>query len=187
MTPDIYFTADSHHRHKRIIEIAKRPFSSNEEMDGVLIERWNSRVKKNSDLVFHLGDFSFAEHTPYLQRLNGQKHLCPGNHDKQKFINSAEGWCSVRDLRYLKLPDGTKIMLCHYAMRTWRNSHHGALHLYGHSHGSMPGDSQCLDVGVDCWDFYPVNIDEIRWRLRTQPSRSEPDHHQPKEEQCEQS
>jgi calcineurin-like phosphoesterase family protein len=57
----------------------------------------------------------------------------------------------------------------------WNASHHGALHFYGHSHGNLPGDSQSLDVGVDCWDFRPASLAEIRARLATLPTRREPD------------
>ena len=61
---------------------------------------------------------------------------------------------------HVKMPDGLQLVLCHYAMRVWRNSHHGAIHLYGHSHGNLIGDSQSCDVGVDCWRFSPVSIEE---------------------------
>jgi calcineurin-like phosphoesterase family protein len=43
--------------------------------------------------------------------------------------------------------------------------HHGDLHLYGHSHGSLPGTAARTDVGVDCFEFRPVTLDEIRVRL----------------------
>jgi hypothetical protein len=33
---------------------------------------------------------------------------------------------------------GQPIVLCHYAMRVWNRSHHGAWHLYGHSRGNLP-------------------------------------------------
>jgi hypothetical protein len=41
-----------------------------------------------------------------------------------------------------------------------------------HSHGGLAGDSQSLDVGVDCWDFRPVTLREIKERLATMPSAS---------------
>jgi calcineurin-like phosphoesterase family protein len=62
-------------------------------------------------------------------------------------------------------------VLCHYGLRVWDRSHHGALHLYGHSHGTLPGDSQSLDVGVDGWEFTPVNIEQVRDRMKTMPKR----------------
>jgi len=65
--------------------------------------------------------------------------------------------------------DGDKqlIALCHYAMRVWRNSFHASWHLYGHSHGMLPEipHSLSFDVGVDCWDFYPVSIEEIKAKM----------------------
>ena len=60
-------------------------------------------------------------------------------------------------------------------------SHHGSLMLYGHSHGSLPGTDQSLDVGVDCWDLAPTNLEKIMARMRTLPRYKHDDHHQPRE------
>jgi calcineurin-like phosphoesterase family protein len=67
--------------------------------------------------------------------------------------------------------DGIRIVMLHYSMRVWPASHYGALHFYGHSHGNLLGDRQSLDVGVDCWDFRPVRLEEIQQRLLTLPER----------------
>jgi calcineurin-like phosphoesterase family protein len=171
---NIWFTSDHHFGHARIIELGRRPFSSVDEMDEEMIRRWNAVVAPD-DLVYHLGDFAFAGHTPYLDRLKGTKHLILGNHDHSNQIGKAEGWSAVDSLLHVILPDGTPLVLCHYALRVWNRSHHGAIHLYGHSHGNLPGDSQSCDVGVDCWAFAPVSIDQIRARLALSPPRSEPD------------
>jgi calcineurin-like phosphoesterase family protein len=79
----------------------------------------------------------------------------------------------------LKKLDMLPITLCHYAMRTWNMSHYGALHFFGHSHGNLQGDSQSCDVGVDCWGFVPVSLDQVKERMQAFPRRIEPDHHQP--------
>lgn len=171
----VWFTSDHHFGHKRIIELAKRPFASVEEMDEAMIERWNARVAPG-DLVYHLGDFAFADHTPYLERLKGQKRLVVGNHDHSNRVNKAKGWSTIDSLLHITVTD-TPLVLCHYAMRVWSRSHHGAIHLYGHSHGNLPGDSQSSDVGVDCWNFKPVSLEEIRERLSKSFPRREPDHH----------
>jgi len=172
----VWFTSDHHFGHKRIIELAKRPFASVEEMDEHMIECWNDVVKPG-DLVYHLGDFAFADHTPYLKRLRGQKRLILGNHDHSNRVKKAEGWATVDSLLHVTVDD-TPLVLCHYAMRVWSQSHHGAIHLYGHSHGNLKGDSQSLDVGVDCWAFEPVSLDEIKSRLAFGKPRTEPDHHE---------
>jgi calcineurin-like phosphoesterase family protein len=61
--------------------------------------------------------------------------------------------------------DGTRIVMCHYALRVWPRQHHGAIHLFGHSHGKVPGTPTSLDVGVDCWGFTPVSLSNIRGQL----------------------
>lgn len=172
----IWFTSDQHFGHKRIIELAHRPFASVEDMDETMIKLWNERIAK-SDLVYHLGDFAFADHTPYLSRLNGQKRLILGNHDHSNRVKAAKGWSTIDSLLHVTVDD-VPLVLCHYAMKVWNRSHYGAIQLYGHSHGSLPGDSQSLDVGVDCWDFAPVALIEIKQRLANSPRRyQEPDHH----------
>ena len=69
--------------------------------------------------------------------------------------------------------DGQHIVLLHYGMRVWPRSHHGAIHLYGHSHGNLPGDNQSVDVGVDYpeWAMRPVSLPEIMGHLKTLPAR----------------
>lgn len=176
----IWFTADHHFGHKRIIELAQRPFASVEEMDEEMIKRWNLLVAPE-DLVYHLGDFAFADHQPYLDRLNGQKSLILGNHDHSNRVKKAKGWSTIDSLLHVDvLGEEAPIVLCHYGMRVWNRSHHGALHFYGHSHGTLPGDSQSCDVGVDCWAYAPVVLEEIKARLLTLPKRGLPDHHTPK-------
>jgi calcineurin-like phosphoesterase family protein len=54
-------------------------------------------------------------------------------------------------------------------MRTWAGAVRGAIHVYGHSHGRLPGNSKSCDVGVDCWDFYPVDLPTITARLAASP------------------
>lgn len=168
---NVWFTADTHFGHASIIRFSNRPFSSVEDMDETLIQRWNERVKPD-DVVWHLGDFAFHKSKEQLitlfDRLNGHKCLITGNHDHSDTRRLL--WTNIKALTTLNL-DKMPIVLCHYGMRVWDRSHHGSLHLYGHSHNTLPGNNQSLDVGVDCWDYRPVNIDEIRARLKTLPVR----------------
>ena len=164
----IFFTSDTHFGHANIIKHCNRPFSSVEDMDETMITNWNSRVRSN-DTVYHLGDFTMKngqEALAYESRLNGFIHLIWGNHDRASVRNMDKVWGSSSYAAEICV-DGHHITLCHYAMRVWNHSHHGALMLYGHSHGMLPPIKNSLDVGVDCWDFAPVTLPEILNRLGT--------------------
>lgn len=172
-----FFTSDTHLGHANIIKHCNRPFASVGEMDGVIIANWNAVVRPGDD-VWHLGDFAHRNSksaSSYLARLAGRKHLIWGNHDSAE-TRGLSGWSSSRAMAEIAV-DGTRIVLLHYAMKVWPRSHHGALHFYGHSHGTLPGDGQSLDVGVDCWDLRPVRLAEIGRRLATLPERRPPDRH----------
>lgn len=177
--PKYFFTSDTHFGHANIIRYSKRPWLKPGDvdsrgdwisrqvaaertvaMDKEMIERWNSVVSPG-DYVYHLGDFCFGNFNSYFHRLNGLITFIEGNHDKEARANKD------RFHSYHKLLEtdihGQRIVLCHYAMRVWNKSHHGAWHLYGHSHGSLPDDpnSRSFDVGVDCHDFYPLTFEQV--------------------------
>ena len=83
---EIYFWADPHFGHANIMKYCSRPFQSVEEMNEVLVARWNARVKPG-DNIYVLGDFMWARRRDdiemMLSRLNGNKFLVIGNHDSK--------------------------------------------------------------------------------------------------------
>ena len=125
--------------------------------------------------MYSLSDFSFSKNpSKYFHRLNGTKHFIRGNHDK----NSEDlPWNSIQDYKELYVNDKF-VILFHYGCRVWNKSHHKSIMLYGHSHNNLPGNNQSLDVGVDCWDYKPVNMFRILERLKTLPSYIQKDHHE---------
>lgn len=164
----IYFTSDNHFYHTNIIKYCNRPFKDTSHMNEMMILKWNERVQPNDDL-YCLGDFGFGDRDELqtlFDRLNGRKHLVTGNHDKESL--KLDGWVWVRSYHELKV-EGEKWVLFHYAPRVWNRSHRGSIALFGHSHGTMPGNSQSLDVGTDCWDYTPITAQQIRARLATLP------------------
>lgn len=172
-----WFTADSHFGHEAIIRHCGRPFADAAEMNEALVAHWNAVVQPG-DEVWHLGDFGprgRATVEALLARLNGRKRLVRGNHDSNG-ARSASGWVTSQPFAEVVV-EGTRLVLLHYAMRVWPRSHHGSLHLYGHSHGQLPGDRQSCDVGVDCWGYRPVGLTEIRERLAALPERAPVDHY----------
>ena len=153
----------THFNHPKIIGYCNRPFSCVEEMDTVIIDKWNGIVSPG-DTVYHLGDFAFGKMDVvkrYRYRLNGKINLILGNHDyRNKIPRLAECFTSVKDIYELK-HNHKSIILCHYAMRVWPKKHHGAIHLYGHSHGNLENLSGSMDVGTDTNNFTPYSLDEI--------------------------
>ena len=167
----IHFISDTHFNHAKVILYSKRPFTSVEEMNEQLIKNWNGCVAPD-DIIYHLGDFAFMKYEQLcrlLRRLNGRKRLIKGNHEdviikneqsllKQGLFESIDYYAELKINKQL-------IVMCHYAMRVWRNHHHGSIMLFGHSHGSLPPLGKSVDVGVDCKEitdeYRPVSLDEV--------------------------
>lgn len=184
----VYFTSDQHWGHANIIKFCKRPFESVEEMDREMVERWNAVVDHN-DTVYHLGDWTlgnFADFGHVFKQLKGHVYTILGGHDYRwwsKLDKSPENLSGHR-LQVL-IPNTTlasvtvqhpalhtsngylPIVLCHYAMRSWDRSHYGSWHLFGHHHGSLQSFGYSFDVGVDCWEFYPVSLDQVARKMST--------------------
>jgi len=169
-----WFTADLHFGHANIIRFCSRPFGSVEEMDACLIDNWNSCVARN-DRVIVVGDFAYRIEERRLRaifgKLNGQKALVIGNHDNAATL--ALPWAMPpRDILRIRVDDET-VVACHYALRDWPGRE--AVHVYGHAHGTLPGNARSLDVGVDCWNYRPVTLAEVQARLVALPPDSDRD------------
>ena len=164
----IFITSDTHFGHRAIIKYSNRPFVEYKAMDKALLDNINRLVQPN-DTLYHLGDWSLGyNHSPedYRRQINCRNiTLILGNHDK-KILRARDRYLrsfyEITPLKEIKAGDQS-ITLCHFAMRVWDKSHHGAWHLYGHSHGSLPDDPNSLscDVGVDCWDYCPISLDQV--------------------------
>lgn len=184
---DVWFTSDNHWDHARVIEFSKRPFESVEEMNEMMVQNWNAVVKPG-DRIYHLGDFSLGSEEraiKFAKRLNGQKYLLFGNHDRKlrKSKEFLSQWIWTKDLDIITV-DGQQIVLCHYPFLTWASSHRGAWDLHGHCHGSLTPDAWAhrVDVGVDAWNMSPVSLEEIKVVMKTKTFRPV-DHHGKKDEE----
>jgi calcineurin-like phosphoesterase family protein len=159
MKNKIYFISDTHFNHTKIIQYCNRPFKSAEEMNETIIANWNARVQPG-DTIFHLGDFGWGNTDLLMRvfrRLQGNKFLIKGNHD-QDAVDLP--WAGVFDMKEVKA-DGKVYQLCHYPLRSWNKSFHGARHLFGHCHGTLSPHGWSCDAGVDCWNFAPVSLQQL--------------------------
>jgi len=158
----LFFVGDLHFHHRTILKYTKRPWQTIEEMNEGLIQKWNEKIPKNAT-VFVLGDFSFGNEEQSIEifkKLNGEKHLIVGNHDR---FFSLKYWKTCNDVTEFNY-NGNSFFLSHYSHRVWNRSHHGSLHLYGHSHNTLPDDpnSFSMDVGIDAHPKHePFSLEEI--------------------------
>ena len=179
----IWFTADTHLWHPKIIEYCNRPFKTVEEMSEVLLANWNFKVSKK-DMVFHLGDFGFSSDVDRIdmmaRALNGSIHLVYGNHDEERKLKKLNCFAWQGHLKYLRvrMPDGRmqKIMMSHYPMCAWRAGHKGSWMLHRHSHGTHVGLGKKMDVGVDAHNFFPISMDDVNAYMASKSIRIE-DYH----------
>jgi calcineurin-like phosphoesterase family protein len=169
----IWFTSDSHFGHANIIKFCRRPFDTVDDMNDVLIRRWNEVVKPE-DTVYHLGDVSLKISTPktisILKQLNGIKRLLIGNHDHHHLKNQSFRDCFEQIEHYYELKHNGKLyVLQHYPFLSWNGSNRGSVNLAGHRH-LLQQESNILrfDVGVDANSYSPVSIDYIeQWAEQT--------------------
>ena len=166
----VFFTADTHFGHAGARALYRRPFASVAAMDEAMAARWNETVGPE-DEVWHLGDFVVCREAAVvaaalLARLNGRKRLVIGNNDPPE-VAALPGW-SAPAVHYAEVVmDGTGVVLCHYAFRTWRNAARGWVNLHGHSHGRLrPLLPRQIDVGVDAQDFRPVALSQALAKRR---------------------
>jgi len=159
-----WFTADMHLNHEEIIKFCNRPFKSVEEMNKRLIANWNARVKKD-DIVFHLGDFCFRYKDKtaayYEKLLNGKIIHVQGSHDLNNTCRTP-----IEDI--IITYGGRRFLLSHEPFPTLaiRTILFADWNLCGHVHKAWLFDTvssslPAINVGVDCWEYYPINITEI--------------------------
>lgn len=166
-----FFTSDLHLGHANIIKYCERPFHDLDHMNRSIIKRWNERVKPE-DWVFHIGDFCFKNSkggklgegipTPasyWIRQLNGYIIFIKGNHDKS---NSTKTIVE----RLVIGHGGKRINLVHDPEKADINYD---INFTGHVHEKWRVRrirkgfqfTDCVNVGVDVWNFYPATYGEI--------------------------
>lgn len=158
----VFFTSDTHFGDPRILRIDRRPFPDLPTHDAALVEAWNAVVGPE-DTVWHLGDFALGPPperiAALLAALHGEKRLIIGNNDGPATL-AAPGWASVAHYAETEV-EGRRLVLCHYAFRTWNGLGRGAINLHGHSHGRLKPIPRQYDVGIDAQGLHPVTLDQI--------------------------
>jgi calcineurin-like phosphoesterase family protein len=188
-----WFTSDQHFDHANAIKLCKRPFVDAEEMNDVMVIRWNELVGAN-DIVYQLGDFTLGSPKiadMFFSRLSGQIKVLgnPWHHD-QRWLNKGRmmyvsaskhvveilpPMVVLEDVSVNNDGRGIPLVLCHYPLAEWDRKHYGAWHLHGHCHGNFvyPPGTLALDAGMDVHNFYPISLARV---ARIMESKADDNH-----------
>ena len=161
---NIYLISDSHFGHANILKFLGadgkriRPeFSSVEEMDEYMVDKWNSVVTPQ-DHVWHLGDVVMSRHNlPIIHRLYGHKRLILGNHDREDM--SAYRNAGFQKIVGSRIYDG--VLMTHFPVHPGSMGKAvGNAHGHIHQHPSPPGPY--INMSVERWDYTPQPIEIVK-------------------------
>ena len=172
------FIADTHFGHKNILEECRPQFKSVDEMNSVIIENINRKMKKN-DILYIVGDFAFrSKQSPieYLEAITTKKILIIGNHDRDWLKHFSEEEIKQHFLgvyqQYSIKKNGIELHFNHFPQLAWNRSHYFAqsFSICGHIHNArsssvaaqlFPQVKCQLNAGVDINCFEPVTFEEL--------------------------
>ena len=162
----IFVCADLHLQHKNILKYCRQQFSSIEEHDKYIIDRYNSVVGKD-DLVYILGDLGFTPReslTKLVKQLNGRKILVVGNHDRlrdNEYINMG----IIQVIRH-PIFYNNNIILSHEPALECYNSKY-TICVHGHLHNNSLALRNYFNVNVELTEFLPININVFVEKAKT--------------------
>ena len=175
---ELWFTSDTHFGHENIIKYCNRPFANAQEMDEILVSRWNERVKP-SDHIYHLGDVTMARNSQgrgleILARLNGHKRLIMGNHDHfhvkhyMVYFEKVMAMWRINDFWLTHVP------VHHLSLGSCKANVHGHTHTqnyppavrYKYVNGvedrERPYVTPYINISVEQTNYRPINMEELR-------------------------
>lgn len=161
---NIFIVSDTHFGHSNILNFTDsetgnkiRPeFSCVEEMNEVMVDRWNS-VVHDEDIVYHLGDVYFGDGHKVLNRLKGRKRLILGNHDNGK---ASYLQCNFQKVLMWRMFPEFNCVLTHVPI------HESSLYkvdynLHGHIHQQKSPSPRHINCCVEVQDYAPKHIEEL--------------------------
>lgn len=170
-----WFISDTHFDHKNIIRFCGRPFSNVSEMNETMICNWNNVVRE-SDLVFHLGDFGSPrcrDPRKFLKRLNGIIILIKGNHDKSRMLKHMPIWVDRMCMRigdyYCLLNHKPYYPKSKRGKNDRHNDHDGSIVnpekydfiISGHIHEKALWNDRSFNVSVEQHNYVPISEERL--------------------------
>lgn len=158
---EVYIISDLHLGHKTVSEL--RGFSSVEEHDRAIIDRWNEVVTNKKDVVWVLGDVLFRSPTfDKLRELRGIKKLVLGNHDVFPLERYQQHFQKVYGLF-----EYDKCLLTHIPVSVTQFARY-RLNIHGHMHARNMSDPRYVNVSAEQNDLRPQLLKPLleRWGAR---------------------
>lgn len=175
---NIFFASDHHLNHVNLLSFKRddgsplRDFANITEHDEYIIAKHNSVVRPN-DRVYYLGDLVFSHKNLYLVgRMNGEKVLIKGNHDKCKLSQYLPYFKDIRGSHQMDGIIMTHIPIHPESLARWGTSIHGHLHyhkvMYTNRFGKTFEDPRYFNVSMEClYDYTPISLEEVKSRAKS--------------------
>lgn len=166
MSRNYWFISDTHFFHQNMLLWGRTQFSSVEHMNEVMVDNWNSVVRKG-DLVYHLGDVWMGpsnqkDRRRLWNRLNGSKRLIVGNHDNIKELSSG-GY--FQKIMMWRVWDDKPLLFTHVPVHESciqkRVIAKGGVNVHGHTHLAGSPQGPYKSVCVELNNYTPVNLEEL--------------------------
>jgi calcineurin-like phosphoesterase family protein len=170
---ETFIISDTHFGHTGVCHFLRndgtklRPWDNPDDMDEVMIQRWNETVKPN-DKVYHLGDVVINRKSlSTLYRLNGDKVLIKGNHDIFKLQDYTNHFRDIRAYHVVH-----NIIFSHIPVHAGSKGRFKA-NIHGHLHsnrvmfeGNKTIDPWYFCACVEHTDYKPIALDDILKQLQ---------------------
>lgn len=165
---DCFFISDTHFGHEGPCKFLNkagdgkmRPFDCAEEMDEVIIARWNAVVKP-SDRVYVLGDVAMKrKDISTIDRCLGRKVLIRGNHD---IFNMSDYTPYFDDIRGVHVMPSREAILSHVPLHQDSVTRFKT-NIHGHLHDGYIDDVMYFNVCVEHTNYAPISWEEIKQKI----------------------
>lgn len=165
-----FVIADTHFGDASIIRAIGRPFDSIEEMDNFMIEKWNSVVSKDDDIIV-AGDFlalpkeNKKEYVfDILSRLNFKNlELVMGNHDTEELIKIMKSFSENIDIYKYPIVKDEFWIISHHPM--FVNERTVWVNVFGHVHNNptyRDVSTRSICVSTERLDYTPIEWQKVK-------------------------
>jgi len=163
----IFLIANCQFGRASIINQNKRPFGNVIDMNEEMIQRWNTVVTDEDDVI-HLGNFAWDPSTAEeaLGRLNGRKILLlPGEHDQAILDLHAKGMLPSNSTLTNRIYDQKKIKatFTYWPLLEWPSKKDGNYLYYGYYDPKYKSDHKKKMINMACefWNYTPHKVDSL--------------------------